>query len=100
MSSTPRKHPEAGELTGYVDSYRSLGEQDERRTSVEIIIAHRYRNIVNNPAVWSNPGLNGVVDSDGRKLVEGFLDAHPGPTEEQVAVATHQLAHSNGEYAN
>jgi eukaryotic-like serine/threonine-protein kinase len=85
-------HPAAGELAGYIDYYRSLGPQDERRTAVEIIVAHEYRDTVSNPQVWSQPGMDGFVDADGRRLLEGFLEAHPIPTEEQVAAARNQLA--------
>ena len=87
-----REHPAAGELAGYIDYYRSLGERDERRTAVEIIVAHEYRDTVSDPQVWSNPGLDDFVDADGRRLVEGFLAAHPIPTEEQLAAARNQLA--------
>ena len=82
------EHPAAGELAGYVDFY----QQDEQRAAVEIVVAHDYRDLVGNPQAWSHPGMNSFIDADGRKLVEGFLDAHPAVTQEQAAAARQQLA--------
>ncbi|MHB8861246.1 MAG: protein kinase domain-containing protein [Pirellulaceae bacterium] len=95
-----REHPEVGVLAGYLDYHRSLEEQDARRSAIEIIIADRFRAVVTDLNVWSQPAIDGVLTNvDDRQRVESFLQAHPKPTAEQIADAERQLAHFRAEIA-
>jgi hypothetical protein len=84
-------HAEVGELSGYVNYYRSLDEQDPRREAVEIVVAHRFRSIIQDAALWSHPTLDGFIDAPGRRLVEGFVESHPDVSQAQVAAAEARL---------
>lgn len=90
-----REHPELGELVGFLELYQSLDEQDTRRTAVEIMVADKYREMVDDSDVWSKTSVEQFLSqSGGRQLVEHMVQLHPNPTGEQVDNALEQLAPS------
>jgi len=87
-----RERPELGKLVGYLELYHSLDEQDTRRTAVEILVADRYREIVEDSNFWSKPSVEQFLKHvGGRELVERMVQSHPNSTDEQVSDAFEKL---------
>ncbi|MEX2119400.1 MAG: protein kinase [Pirellulales bacterium] len=89
-----RKHPEVGELAGYVGYYRLLDRDDldpgpaALSEAVEIFVADRFRETITDPEIWADPSAKGFVDADDQRLLKEFVEAHPSPSPEQVAEAS------------
>jgi hypothetical protein len=96
-------HPEVGELSGFVNYYQELEKWDvialtaEQHEAIEIHVADRFRSTINNREIWSNPITREFVDVDGQRLLEGFVEAHPDPSPDEVAKAERLLQPILGE---
>jgi uncharacterized RDD family membrane protein YckC len=97
-----RAHPQVAELSEFVRYYRSLENEGaqvvgngasitEVREAIEIYVAGRFRSAIENRDIWSDPTAPNLVDTDGQRLLERFVEAHPTPSAEDVAKAESRL---------
>jgi hypothetical protein len=91
------EHPEVGELAGYVGFYELLpregGDADSAklREAVEVSIAHRFRDTIQDDRVWAEPAVVGFLSADDRHLLREIVLRHPNPSPEAVADAQRRL---------